>query len=265
MKTVRECCVIPYYGYREIETLCSNETKKQAKYANLTGISALFVQDVAICYLGKTNLMKLNAGKIDANSKFDKEMAKTIYRNFSAINKNFNGVDPWFEVIGKAVDKCEFSTNMTRLRKNIEEFYNCTNNFLLNNCAMVETNDECDETLQVFEKCKGIKPNCTEWPKDIMLPEMCCLYPEVITNEMRVKYRAECAAMKTGTYRESAKCVNERLVQHYKKDEKLDPDLIKKTLKANTNATSWVENIDKAVDSCLVVIQGKNQFFVDFL
>lgn len=231
-------------------------------YSNLTGISDKFLQEIAICYLDKTNLMKSKNGKLDANSNFDKEMAKTIYRNHSAIYKNITGKDPWFETIGKAVDKCEFSKNLTTMRVNIANFYNCTTQYLLNNCEAVEASDECDETLKIFEECKKIVPNCNEWPRDVMLPEFCCIHPEMITNELRIGCRTECSNSKNEARREAAMCVGKCLAKKIRKDEKIDFDLVKALLKSNAKNKNvgWDKIIDSSVESCKLVLQGDKGF-----
>lgn len=191
-------------------------------------------------------------------SKFDKSKAKEIYKTSSAVHKAIIDSDPWIKVIDDAVDKCNFPNTTTNLRKNIDEFYNCTNTYLLTNCVAIEPKYECDTALDALNKCNQIMPNCLEWPLEIMLPEFCCKYPELISNTVQTDCHRQCVGK--ATQREGAKCffacLDEKL--NLKPNGKYDFNAVKTALNANAKPGNWEKVIEKAVESCKLVVQGIN-------
>ena len=255
IKSVRDCCVYPYHGHREIELRCYNESR--VNHYNTSG-SALFAQEVAVCYLDRTNL--LNSKNPDA--KFDKEKAKEIYRHFTAIYKVHLGTDPWFDVIGKAVDKCDFVFG-PNLRKSIDNFYNCTNEYLLTHCAIIDPSDLCSPTQEAFEKCKNFEEYCMRWPVEIMMPEFCCNYPQLISQKLQNDYRVLCSE-KTSS-REAAMCVKGLMDKKFKPTGTYDFGEVLATLSGNVNSSVgrlWDASIEKSVQTCKTFIEGnKFKFF----
>lgn len=191
-----------------------------------------------------------------ADGKFSKEVAKLIFKGYSNIYKNYTGSDPWFQTISDAVDKCEFS-NSPNMTDNLAKFYNCTDTYLRNNCMAIDTIDECDPVEEFWEKCKGIKPSCTEWPIKIMLPEFCCKYPEVLTTKVKTECQSKCK--EKPSQRDQASCTHECIDKSLalKKDGKYDFDAVKALLIANSNkSASWDKSIDLAVQNCKTAVEG---------
>jgi hypothetical protein len=239
--------VIPEYRLRETERICEFSVRKNHKNTS----DPACIEGIAVCYLNATGLMKV------ADTKFDKEVAKKIYKSFTAIYINTIGYDPWSAVIDKAVDGCEFPKTPL-MRNNTEDFYYCSNRYLLTHCATLESSDDCDLTLETFEKCNKKVPNCTVWPLEIMLPEFCCTCPELITNEIRADCRSQCKEKKTQM--EVAQCIQGCLDKlNIKQNGIYNFDAIKELLIKNANKTmKWEQTIEKAVQACKAGIQHLN-------
>jgi hypothetical protein len=166
--------------------------------------------------------------------------------------------------LSDAFSKCVF--NQTKmLKKNIDEFYNCTNEYLLANCVVIQPTDECSETLIVFEKCKGIVPDCSAWPNEVMLPEFCCLFPPLITEKLRRDYRARCSGK---SHRENAMCVKSMMDKKFKPAGTFDYGEIKATLRGNVNHTNpriWDTEIENAVNNCKTLIEGSYLLYLIYI
>lgn len=242
LKPYQDCCVIPYHANQTVEQICFFEACNKTKLSNGT-MSEMSTE----CYLKAVNLMS-------PDGKFNKEVAKAIYKGFSDIYKNFTGNNPWAKVIDEAVDKCVYPTTPNKTN-NMMAFYSCTNLYLKDNCVTIDSRDECDPVLEQYEKCKGITPDCKAWPLQIMLPEFCCIYPELITSTIRNGCRAKCITH--SVHSERALCTNTCIYKTLavKVDGKYDFQVVKKVLIANANK-GWDKAVDKAVDSCKEIVQG---------
>jgi hypothetical protein len=244
---VRECCALPNFKLRHIELSCFNTSR--GKFLNASG-NATFVEEVALCYLSEAGLWK--------GDTFDKKRAIEIYSGYDNLNLfNHTKVPVWKETIEKAVNLCTFNSSKA-LRKSMDDFYNCSNEYLLSNCAAVMATDECQQTFEQFEKCKKVSPKCDKWPLEIMMPEYCCNYPQLITDKLRIEFRTKCAAT-TKTYRDQAKCVKDLIDKKFKPTGKFDYSEVKATLTGNVNSSNpraWDQIVEKAVEACKVFIEG---------
>lgn len=243
LKPYQDCCVIPYYANETVERQCFYEACKKMNFSGNATAQGLSTD----CYFKSMNLT-------GADGKFNKESAKAIYRSYSELYKNYTGEDPWSKLIDEAVDKCEFPTTANKTA-NMILFYICTNWYLRDNCVSIDSRDECDAVQEQYEKCKGIKPDCKAWPIQIMLPEFCCVHPELITTKLRSKCQDSCKAVPV--HSERALCTHSCIYKTLavKTDGHYDFEAVKKALLANSNK-AWESSIDKAVDSCKEQVEG---------
>lgn len=203
------------------------------------------------CLLEKSDLMS------KTDKKFKKDVAKAIYKSHSAIYVKVIGSDPWAEAIDKAVESCDFPTH-SNMSLNLPVFYNCTNNKLFESCATFASSDECDYIQEAHEKCTKVKPECGAWPVKIMLPEFCCVTPEIILPVTKLECQTQCAmeTIQIERIKCTLDCINQKI--NIKPGGKLDFDTLGSVLKANANkSANWDSSIDKAIEVCKPIVEGK--------
>lgn len=259
-KTLHLCCIYPYHLEREVMNDCANITlwkKKNATGHIDHGKKSILswpdaVEQTTQCYLNKTKLL--------VNEKFDKELAQAIYKKFTGLSKTLLNDDPWPALIKEAVEGCEFKAD-TNKSDAMEKFYNCSNTKLGNNCPLnyIDSRDDCDRYFEAHELCKAIKPVCTEWPAQLMLPEFCCVYPEMVSAELQKTCSTKCSTPNSPSRTVMAcknKCIDDALA--YRAGTKIDFAKVAAALKANTpKGVSWDKSIDKAVAYCTDSLKGE--------
>lgn len=248
IKSVRDCCEIPYYKFNDVEQKCFNESR--LKYQNRSG-SEEFLNEVTRCYMTRTNLLTPN-GEIDT------KVVKEIYRNFSNLVYVTYGEYKWDKAIDGGIENCKaiFSPGRS-LYENFYYFYGCMNEYLLSYCAIIIPSDECRETLVEFEKCTNFVPKCEKWQVEIMMPEFCCNYPPLITEKLKQDYRLKCQP--EIQHRKIAKCVKQLIDKKFKPTGKYDFSEIKATLSGNVNNSNprvWDSVIENTVEASKTFIEG---------
>ena len=250
LKPLHECCSIPYHANFKVQRDCMTNT---AIAFNRSG-NITSRESYAKCYLEKTKLWQ--------NGKFNKEIAKEIYRNYTNIYKVMTGSDPWYDVIGEAVDKCDFP-NTSLMSVNLANYYICTNRYLVTRCAIIDSSDDCEPVEEHYEKCRKVQTACSTWPMKVMLPEFCCIYPELVSKSVLLNCRKECSTKIIQL--EVAKCVIECVEKSVgaKTNGKYNFDVVKNVLMANANKNSrWEGSITKSVEYCKSLIQGKINYCI---
>lgn len=168
------------------------------------------------------------------------------------------GVDPWAPVIEDAVSKCDFDASKNFSNK-LTKFYKCADELILKNCPVsaIDGSEECDPVQEYYEKCMKFKANCSVYPMNIILPEFCCDYPEMISPKVVEACKTQCKAEPLIVVKVKCQkdCVDKQL--KVKNMGKYDFNALKKVLMANANTSAaWEMSIEKSVESCKKDLDG---------
>lgn len=230
-KTVlQSCCLVPESSDVLVQQNCYKSCSSSAPRDQLDNCALE-------CYLAVTGLF-------DKNTRvFSKAVAKRIY-NFNSHNMN------WLKLIDEAVDRCDY-VSADSIEKSVLKFYNCADDYLIENCVSFLQNSFCDIVEDQFETCRAKAYDCTKWPCGLVSPEACCASPKVITIDITEKCAIQCQK-KEFLIRKKAKCnFNCTLVDTgIVVDGKVNFANIKKILIEHSSKPEWEKPIENAITMC---------------
>lgn len=106
---IRECCIYPHHGNIPMERLAFELAFNKTEFTQIRRFTTLepkapatrppFNDTARVIARGKAIALAadiyLNLTKLLVNGKFDKEIQKNIYKNYTRLNKKILGEDPW--------------------------------------------------------------------------------------------------------------------------------------------------------------------------
>lgn len=239
LKSVQECCSIPFHSNTMLQHVCYTKCMSRPK--------DLQNDCVANCYVNMTGIIR--------GSTINKPAVRRIYEGNSFHDRK------WSKLVGDAVEKCEYSTGGT-LPDNLMKFFNCVDDFLVDHCVSFSQTPECDATEEHFETCKNIQPNCTAWPINMIHPEACCKIPQILSEELSSKCRISCQRKELFLPRQ-VECINNCTYIHtgLRANGKIVFEVAKKMLiESSNNTAEWEKPIEAAVAECEKLMKGEKRF-----
>lgn len=238
LKTVRDCCNIPYHSNSILLNHCFEKCESRERSDDERNECA------AKCY-GNVTLM-ITDGKIN------KKVVIRIYGNNAFYQQH------WMKLINESVENCEFDEFGT-VAGSLAKFFECVNLNLENNCVSFTNTPECDKVQELFEKCHNYEPDCSQWPENLINPEICCKTPPLFNSRLIATCRRKCSALELFLPRIMS-CIDGCLYNETKLkiDGRFDFEVVEKFLIENSkNQPEWENPIKDAVGKCETKMKGK--------
>jgi hypothetical protein len=183
------------------------------------------------CYVDRAGLVK--------NGKIDKKGLMVIYN-----------YENWAEVISKGADSCAYEAEGPLVPR-FMKFFNCLDDFMIENCANFHQSEECARTKCVHENCTHAELNCSIKPLDYLL-KLCCKNPRLISEHLDTECSSGCRR-KHFLNDDQEKC--ERNCMYVESGlevgGKINFEVATKMLTDNSeNPDKWKPAIKKAVSEC---------------
>lgn len=240
-KTIlQSCCLIPESIDVLIQQNCYKSCSSSAPRDQLDNCALE-------CYLSITGLF-------DKDTRiFSKAVAKRIY-NFNSPNLN------WVKLIEEAVDRCDY-VSAESIEQSVLRFYNCVDDYLIENCVSFIQNQHCDSVEEQFENCRAKAYDCSRWPCGMVSPEACCNSPQILSADVTENCAMKCQR-KEFLIRKKSKCnFNCTLVETgIVVDGKVSFANIKKVLLASSAKPEWEKSIEKAILTCEGRYRGETDY-----
>jgi hypothetical protein len=236
IKPLRECCARPGRRDRDTQDECREMCESKKNSTNECQLD---------CYINKTHLIK--------NGTIDKSAAFSIFH----LTQEY----PYFKFYQEGTDKCKFESEGS-LEQRLVKFYNCIDNFVVENCLEFDYTDECRITEEFYDKCKlkNENYNCSNWLQRLQ-PTHCCETPQLIFGNLSTRCRFECSKKKFSReklFKCHENCVYfESGIIH---DGKISYDAVKQILANSTlKPDLWKPVIEKGVEDCRQAFDGRKK------
>lgn len=222
-KTMRECCKKPYLSL-------------SALYLPCRGKSSLSESEEIECF----------AKKIMKNGTIDKKK----------VVESLGHAFLWEKQIKSAVAICEYSSNGT-LNENLASYFDCLNGIFEDNCVEFFPYVACIATQEQFLRQKFVYENCTEWPRDLKNPTVCCDTPTLYS----ANFQCELKCRKTEFLHSEKRHCQENCALEAEgivtQDGKIDFVAVRRILLEKTQNTSNYDLVDGVAGDCENVLKDK--------
>jgi hypothetical protein len=190
---------------------------------------------------------------MNSDGKFNKNIVKRIY------NMNSFYEQRWVKLINDSVESCKFEESKN-LARSLAKFFECTNQYLEDNCINFVNTLECDKVQEHFESCNNVTADCNTWPENLLDPEFCCNTPRMFSQNSKhsVSCRRKCSAEELFIPRQ-IKCVESCLNvdTKLKVNGKFDFKVVKQLLLESTQKKDeWEKPISAAAEKCEGKLNG---------